>query len=106
MDNPSPKQVQISQIKVRQGNSDGPPREKESAVGDIIRAANSEAKQNTNVTPSPHHRKSSDGVFRASDTAAIDTGSPISSVRDAVSKFGGATNWKANKVQTPTMEVT
>ena len=63
---------------------------------------------------------SSDGPARVkgSDAAVIDTGSPIASVRDAVSKFGGspmgsvrdavskfggATNWKANR--SPSMEV-
>lgn len=107
----------LSQIKVREGTSDGPEREKESSVAEIARASNSDAKQNRNLTPSPHHRKSSEDGSRASDAGVVDTGSPIASVkdavsmfgspigcvRDAVSRFGGATNWKTNRVQS--MEV-
>lgn len=103
----------LSQIKVKQGTSDGPEREKESSVAETIRASNSEAKQNRNLTPPSHPRKSSDDGSQASDAAVVDRGSPIASVKDAVSKFGspigsvrdaaskfgGAANWKTNRVQ-------
>ncbi|KAK1405748.1 Protein WEAK CHLOROPLAST MOVEMENT UNDER BLUE LIGHT 1 [Heracleum sosnowskyi] len=91
----------LSQIKVKEGTCDGP------ATSD------SESKRNRNLTQSPHHGKSSNGGSWTSDTAVIDTGSPIASVKDAVSmfgspipsvkdaasKFGGATNFKTNRVQ-------
>ncbi|KAL8130903.1 protein WEAK CHLOROPLAST MOVEMENT UNDER BLUE LIGHT 1-like [Apium graveolens] len=72
----------LSQIKVRQGTSNGPERGK---VRQGSRASNASVVD----TGSP--------IASVKDAVSM-FGSPIGSVRDAAARFGGATNWKTNRV--------